>query len=125
MHRVLIPLILSSMLPAAFAGEVPVAATSSMFAAYAKPAELVDIGARTLNLRCSGSGSPTVVLEAGANADSLAWAAVQPLIAQNTKVCSYDRAGYGFSGEGPQPRDVDSHGHHSLTWVTQLLILDT
>ena len=30
--------------------------------AYARPANLVDIGGRKLNLRCSGSGAPTVML---------------------------------------------------------------
>lgn len=76
--------------------------------AYATPAALIDIGGRKLNLRCSGSGSPTVVLEAGANADSLTWRKVQPAIARSTTACSYDRAGYGFSDDGPLPRDLDA-----------------
>ena len=49
-----------------------------------------------------------VLLEAGALTDSITWRAVQPLIAKDTKACSYDRAGYGFSDEGPAPRDVDA-----------------
>lgn len=77
-------------------------------ARYAKPAEMIDIGGRRIDLRCSGTGSPTVLLEAGAKADSLAWIRVQPLIAKTRRVCSYDRAGYGFSDEGPLPRDVDA-----------------
>jgi len=92
----------------AAAADSAVPQPDSSLAAYAKPGELVDIGGRKLNLRCSGSGSPVVVLESGANADSLTWALAQPLIAKSTRVCSYDRAGYGFSDEGPQPRSVDA-----------------
>ncbi len=76
---------------------------------YAKPAVLVDIGhGRRLNLRCSGKGTPTVLLESGAVADSMTWHKVQPLVARSTRVCAYDRAGYGFSDVGPLPRDVDA-----------------
>jgi len=65
---------------------------------YAAPGELVAIGnGKRLNLRCSGSGSPTVILESGAITDSMAWSDVQPLLAKTFRVCSYDRAGYGFS----------------------------
>jgi len=74
---------------------------------YAKPAMLVDIGAgRRLNLRCEGSGSPTVIFESGAIADSMAWYKVQPATAKSTRACAYDRAGYGFSDAGPLPRDI-------------------
>jgi pimeloyl-ACP methyl ester carboxylesterase len=78
-------------------------------AIYATPATLIDIGgARKLNLRCSGEGTPVVLLESGATADSLAWYKVQPSIAKSTKVCAYDRAGFGFSNDGPLPRDLDA-----------------
>jgi len=60
---------------------------------------------RRINLRCAGTGSPTVLLESGFAADSLAWGRVQPKIARTQRVCAYDRAGYGFSDEGPLPRD--------------------
>jgi pimeloyl-ACP methyl ester carboxylesterase len=84
-------------------------APDSTLDAYAKPAERIEIApGRHLNLRCSGSGSPTVVLEAGFAADSLAWAQLQPKIAKEMRVCSYDRAGYGFSDAGPMPRDLEA-----------------
>lgn len=60
---------------------------------------------RTLNLRCKGSGSPTVLLEPGFGADGGAWFKVQPDIARLTQVCAYDRAGAGGSDPGPLPRD--------------------
>jgi pimeloyl-ACP methyl ester carboxylesterase len=73
---------------------------------YAQPGRLVSLpDHRKLDFRCSGHGSPTVLLEAGFGADSSAWGAVAPRIAQVTQVCAYDRAGYGFSDPGPTPRD--------------------
>ena len=60
---------------------------------------------RKLNLRCSGRGSPTVLLESGFGADSGAWYKVQPALSRLTRVCAYDRAGYGSSDPGPLPRD--------------------
>jgi pimeloyl-ACP methyl ester carboxylesterase len=108
---------------AAGAAEPPAPATPDpALAAYAKPGELIDIGGRKLNLRCSGSGAPVVMLEAGAMTDSMTWRLVQPLVAQTTKVCSYDRAGYGFSDDGPQPRDVDTDAAdlHALIGAAKL-----
>lgn len=62
-------------------------------------------GGRHLNLYCTGHGGPTVLLESGFGATTWAWAKVQPLIARTNRVCSYDRAGMGFSPAGPMPRD--------------------
>ena len=78
-------------------------------AIYAEPGALVDIGGgRRLNVRCSGEGAPVVMLEAGATTDSMTWYKVQPAIAKSTKACAYDRAGFGFSDDGPLPRDLDA-----------------
>lgn len=77
---------------------------------YAAPGELVRLGdGRALNLRCSGEGGTVVLLEAGGNSDSTTWYRVQPRLAALTRVCAYDRAGYGFSDEGPLPRDLDAY----------------
>lgn len=62
-------------------------------------------GGRHLYLNCLGNGKPTVVLEPGFAATSDAWFKVQPALARKTRVCSYDRAGYGRSEIGPFPRD--------------------
>jgi pimeloyl-ACP methyl ester carboxylesterase len=60
---------------------------------------------RRINLRCSGAGSPTVLLEGGYEATSEAWYKIAPRIAKTNRVCAYDRAGLGFSDPGPLPRD--------------------
>ena len=71
---------------------------------FRRPGRLVSAGEFRLNLYCTGEGSPTVVLEAGL-ADSLeTWRGLQPDIARFARVCSYDRAGYGYSDPGPMPR---------------------
>lgn len=75
-------------------------------AADSKPGQQVGLpDGRKINLRCRGSGRPTVLLESGFGAASGAWYKVQPELARTTRVCAYDRAGYGFSDPGPLPRD--------------------
>lgn len=61
------------------------------------PGRLIDVGGRRLHVNCAGSGSPTVVLEAGASSFAIDWTLVQPEIARTYRVCSYDRAGSGWS----------------------------
>lgn len=73
---------------------------------YLRPQRLVDVGGRRLNILCMGAGSPTVILEAGLVADSNSWRVVQPAISRHTRVCSYDRAGLGFSDPAGAPRDA-------------------
>ena len=65
---------------------------------------LVQAGSILMNIDCSGSGSPTVILESGSGGPSVDWLMVQPEIAKFSRVCSYDRAGYGWSSSGPEPR---------------------
>ncbi|HEY4382381.1 MAG TPA: hypothetical protein VGN01_18670 [Acidobacteriaceae bacterium] len=71
---------------------------------YAQIGQSVDIGGRTLNLYCSGDGSPTVILESGGHTAGYSWINIQPEIAKVTRVCWYDRAAYGWSDAGPSPR---------------------
>jgi len=64
------------------------------------PGRLVDVGGHQLHIYCLGEGLPTVVLEAPATGLSAAWGWVQPDVARTTRVCSYDRAGLGWSESG-------------------------
>jgi pimeloyl-ACP methyl ester carboxylesterase len=65
--------------------------------AHPIPGELVSVGPYELHLYCIGSGSPAVILDSGLGDTYISWRKVQPPIAQFTRVCSYDRAGLGFS----------------------------
>jgi pimeloyl-ACP methyl ester carboxylesterase len=80
--------------------------TMSQMEPYLHPQRLVDIGSRRLNVYCTGSGSPTVVLDAGWGDTSEIWYKVQGPIAERTRVCSYDRAGMGFSDGATSKRDA-------------------
>lgn len=68
---------------------------------------MIDIGGRKLHLNCEGIGSPTVILMGGGGAFSIDWALVQPKVAESTRVCSYDRAGLGWSDPGPAEETVE------------------
>ena len=65
------------------------------------PGQRIDLGGYKLHLDCAGNGSPTVILESGLGDWSSHWAAVQKLLKSDTRVCSYDRAGYGWSDPAP------------------------
>ncbi len=73
--------------------------------AYPPPGRLVDIGGHRLHLNCTGSGSPTVVLEPGQGGVSsdLTW--IASAVARDTTVCVYDRAGRGWSDVTDHPQD--------------------
>jgi pimeloyl-ACP methyl ester carboxylesterase len=47
---------------------------------------------RRVYLDCRGSGSPTVVLEAGMGSDARSWGSVFPALARETRTCAYSRA---------------------------------
>jgi pimeloyl-ACP methyl ester carboxylesterase len=65
---------------------------------------LVDVGGHKLRFHCTGQGSPTVILEAGGGGSANTWGMVQSGGERNYRVCSYDRANLGRSGEAPKPR---------------------
>lgn len=71
------------------------------------PGALYPIGGHKMRIDCTGTGSPTIVLEAGSGGDGLVWGGVQPALSKTTRVCSYDRAGLGWSEPRPGPRDAD------------------
>jgi pimeloyl-ACP methyl ester carboxylesterase len=67
----------------------------------------VEVGVRSLSLRCTGNGAPTVVLDADWNQDGTAWQALLGELAPHNRVCTYDRAGLGSSDADPVgPRSV-------------------
>ncbi len=68
------------------------------------PGEMVDVGGYRLHINCMGKGSPTVVIEIGWGDSSTTWGGVQSEVAKTTRICTYDRAGLGWSEASPQPR---------------------
>jgi pimeloyl-ACP methyl ester carboxylesterase len=65
---------------------------------FPPPGKLIDIGGgHKIHLNCTGKGSPTVILIPGASSFSIDFALVQPSLARANRVCSFDRAGYGWS----------------------------
>jgi len=70
-----------------------------------KTGELVDIGGRKLHIACTGTGSPTVVFQAGLAQGSADWGRIAPAVAANSRVCVYDRAGRGGSDPVAAPQD--------------------
>jgi pimeloyl-ACP methyl ester carboxylesterase len=76
---------------------------------FPAPGRMVDIGGWKVHLYCTGEAKPnqpTVILEAGAGDFSVEWSLVQPRVATFARVCSYDRAGDGWSELGPHPRTM-------------------
>ena len=71
---------------------------------YPAPGKLIDVGGYKLHSYCLGTGQPTVILDSGLGGDASWWALVQKEISKFARVCSYDRAGYGWSDAGPKPR---------------------
>lgn len=81
-------------------------AKAELIAQYPAPGQMVDVGGYRLHIDCQGTGSPTVVMEAGLGDPSLTWTLVQSQVS-TTRVCVYDRAGLGWSDASPKPRTAE------------------
>jgi pimeloyl-ACP methyl ester carboxylesterase len=64
-----------------------------------------------MHLHCTGAGSPTILLEGGSGDDLLYWQTVQPQLSRVTRVCSYDRAGLGWSQPRGGSHDAEAVAH--------------
>ncbi len=71
---------------------------------FPAPGQLITVDGKQWHLRQSGQGTPTVVIDGGLGSYSADWQLVQPKVAQFARVVTYDRAGYGWSDRGVQPR---------------------
>jgi pimeloyl-ACP methyl ester carboxylesterase len=104
-RRLLYPLLAFLALASVGGGYATVGAAADA-RAYPAPGQLVDVGGHRLHIHCTGSGSPTVILEpgqGGASSDS-GW--VAPTLARDSTVCVYDRAGRGWSDPADGPQDA-------------------
>ncbi len=81
------------------------------------PGKMVDVGGYRLHVNCTGEARPTVILEAGASSFAIDWTLVQPTVAKTNRVCSYDRAGYGWS----EPAAYDMRGEDAVRSLRKAL----
>ncbi len=77
---------------------------SRVYQRYPPPGARIDVGGYKLHLYCTGEGSPTVIVDAAPQGGSLYWSLGQPKVATSTRICTYDRAGYGWSDPSPSRR---------------------
>jgi Predicted hydrolases or acyltransferases (alpha/beta hydrolase superfamily) len=84
------------------------AAARWQYARNPAPGQFYLVYGKQMHLNCSGAGTPTVVIEAGASANSLGWQAVQSQLSRLTRVCTYDRAGHGWSEPRTGLRDAET-----------------
>ena len=73
--------------------------------AHPAPGLLVDVGGHRLHLDCAGSGTPAVVLEAALGETGVYWGWIATALAAETRVCTYDRAGRGWSDSAADGQD--------------------
>jgi pimeloyl-ACP methyl ester carboxylesterase len=81
------------------------------------PGHRVDVGGYKMHINCTGQGTPTVILDSGLGNSYVSWYKVQPRISQFVRVCSYDRAGIGYSDSSPHARtskDIAEELHRLL-----------
>jgi pimeloyl-ACP methyl ester carboxylesterase len=74
---------------------------------YPPPGVLVNVDGYKMHIYCMGTGSPTIILDHAGGGSSMDWALIQPKLAEHTRVCAYDRAGYGWSDYNPAPRTLE------------------
>src|SRR5262245_51775862 len=71
---------------------------------FPPPGKMIEANGLRLHMNASGRRSPVVVLESGIAASSLSWIGIQASLSRETRVCSYDRAGFGWSKASAEPR---------------------
>lgn len=104
--NVLLLPVLGALALASVGGGVETVLESVDAARYPMTGEVVDVEGHGMHLHCTGTGSPTVVLQPGAGdmASTMAW--IAPGVAEDTRVCAYDRPGRGWSDPVDAPQDA-------------------
>jgi pimeloyl-ACP methyl ester carboxylesterase len=74
---------------------------------FPPPGNLIDVDGYKMHIYCLGEGSPTIILDHVGGGSSMDWALIQPKLAEHTRVCAYDRAGFGWSDYNPAPRTLE------------------
>ena len=87
--------------------------------------QFVQVNGYKMHIHCTGSGSPTIILDAELGNDSTTWGEIQPVLSKTTRVCSYDRAGFGWSDPIPTPRDADNIADELHQMLLQAQVTDS
>jgi pimeloyl-ACP methyl ester carboxylesterase len=98
--------VLAMMALASIGGSYQALGAAEDATAYPIPGQLINVGGHSLHLNCSGSGSPTVVLQPGGGEMSSNHGWITPAVARDTRVCVYDRAGRGWSEPASTAQDA-------------------
>jgi pimeloyl-ACP methyl ester carboxylesterase len=106
LRRVMLVIVLVVVATMLAGGVYQTVATARDAARYTAPGALVDVGTHRLHLHCTGSGTPTVVLAHAGGSQAGQWGLIQPELATATRVCSYDRSGFGWSDAMPGDADA-------------------
>ncbi len=98
------------------------------WATHPVPGKIYTVDGYKMHMYCTGSGSPTIILDAGLGNDWTIWASTQPELSKTTRVCSYDRAGFGWSEARPGVRDANHiadelHGLLNQAGITGPIVL--
>jgi pimeloyl-ACP methyl ester carboxylesterase len=117
LRRVMLIIVLVVVATILAGGLYQTTATARDLSRYTAPGALIDVGTHRLHLHCTGSGTPTIVLAHAGGSQAGQWALIQPELATVTRVCSYDRSGFGWSDA--MPGDADAL---SATRELQLLL---
>jgi pimeloyl-ACP methyl ester carboxylesterase len=104
MKRIMTGLLILTLLLTAFTYATGVFMKRQLARENLPPGQLTNVGDYSMHIYCTGAGSPAVILEAGLNDFFVSWSKIQPEVAKATRVCSYDRAGLGWSEASPYPR---------------------
>jgi pimeloyl-ACP methyl ester carboxylesterase len=104
--RQLVHLVIATVIVASIGGGYETLREAADAQVHPMPGRLIDVGGHRLHLNCTGSGSPTVVLQPGGGDMSSAMGWVAPAVARTTRVCVYDRAGRGWSEPAGTPQDA-------------------
>ncbi len=89
---------------------------------YMPPGQMVDVGGYKLHIYCQGEGEPTIILDSMADGSSANWGWVQPEMARTNRTCAYDRAGFGWSEPGPEPRTAQQSAKELFTLLQNAAI---
>lgn len=88
----------------------PIASLSETIESH-PPGKLIKVNGRNMHIHCIGQKNPTIILDSGAGGFSLEWSEIQNNMARYSRVCTYDRAGYGWSDMGDLPRTTKNIAH--------------